>query len=155
MERQQEMSKPIIPYGENGKSGTGTVSQEGQQVPMESRSQETLAQDLMSVVCSRDNLNRAYKRVKSNKGAPGIDGMTVKELGSYIREHKEEIISSLKEGRYRPEAVKGVEIPKAKGGVRQLGIPTVLDRLIQQAIHQVLEPLFEPMFSNSSYGFRP
>ncbi len=145
----------IIPYGNIGKSGTGAESREGQQVPMESRAKETLAQDLMEVVCSRDNLNRAYKRVKSNKGVAGVDGMTVDALGSYIRTHKDEIVSSLKEGRYRPNVVKGVEIPKAKGGIRQLGIPTVLDRVIQQAIHQALEPLFEPLFSHSSYGFRP
>lgn len=81
--------------------------------------------------------------------------MSVNELSAYIKAHKEELVSSLIEGRYQPQAVKGVEIPKPKGGTRQLGIPTVLDRLIQQAIHQVLEPIFEPKFSNSSYGFRP
>ena len=149
------MSSIIIPHGERGKSGTGTASNEVQQVSVESTRKETLAQDLMEVVCSRSNLNRAYKRVKSNKGAPGIDGMTIEELGPYIKRHKEEIVSSLLAGRYQPQAVKGVEIPKPKGGTRQLGIPTVLDRLIQQAIHQVLEPIFEPRFSNSSYGFRP
>lgn len=149
------MSRRIIPHGECGKSGTGTAACEGQQVSVESTAKETLAQDLMEVVCSRINLNRAYKRVKSNKGSPGLDGMTVEELGPYIKMHKDEIVSSLLEGRYQPQAVKGVEIPKPKGGTRQLGIPTVLDRLIQQAIYQVLEPIFEPRFSNSSYGFRP
>lgn len=149
------MNRGIIPYGERGKSGTDTASSEGQQVPMESRAKETLAQDLMRVVCSKSNLNRAYKRVKSNKGAAGVDGMPVDELSAYIKNHKEEIIASLMEGRYQPQAVRGVEIPKPKGGTRQLGIPTVLDRLIQQAIQQVLEPIFEPKFSNSSYGFRP
>lgn len=145
----------IIPHGEGGESGTVTALCEGQQISMESKTKETLAQNLMEVVCSRNNLNRAYKRVKSNKGAAGIDGMTVEELGPYIQGHKEEIINSLLEGRYKPKAVRGVEIPKAKGGKRQLGIPTVLDRLIQQAIHQVLEPIFDPRFSESSYGFRP
>jgi RNA-directed DNA polymerase len=149
------MSRIFIPYGDGGKSGAGAASNEVRQVSVESEAKETLAQDLMQVVCSRNNLNRAYKRVKSNKGAAGVDGMTISELGAYIRLHKEEIISSLIEGRYQPQAVKGVEIPKPKGGTRQLGIPTVLDRLIQQAIHQVLEPIFEPRFSNSSYGFRP
>ena len=149
------MSRVFIPHGVGGKGGTGTAAREGQQVSVESRAKETLAQDLMQVVCSRNNLNRAYKRVKSNKGVAGVDGMTVNELGAYIRVHKEDLVSSLIEGRYQPQAVKGVEIPKPKGGTRQLGIPTVLDRLIQQAIHQVLEPIFEPMFSNSSYGFRP
>lgn len=145
----------IITHGTCGKGGTGAAIFEGQQVSVESTAKETLAQDLMSVVCSRDNLNRAYKRVKSNKGAPGLDGMTIEELGPYIKMRKEEIVRSLLEGRYQPQVVKGVEIPKPKGGMRQLGIPTVLDRLIQQAIHQVLEPLFEPRFSASSYGFRP
>ena len=149
------MSRLIITHGEGGKGGTGTAACEGRQVSVESTAKDTLAQDLMSVVCSKDNLNRAYKRVKSNKGAPGIDGMTIEELGPYIKMHKEEIVRSLLEGRYQPHGVKGVEIPKPKGGTRQLGIPTVLDRLIQQAIHQVLEPLFEPRFSASSYGFRP
>lgn len=149
------MSRTFIPHGERGKSGTGTAAYEGQQVSVESTAKETLAQDLMAIVCSRSNLNRAYKRVKSNKGAPGIDGMTIEELGSYILIHKDEIVSSLLDGRYQPQMVKGVEIPKPKGGTRQLGIPTVLDRLVQQAIHQVLEPIFEPRFSNSSYGFRP
>ncbi|HHI9467456.1 TPA: group II intron reverse transcriptase/maturase [Legionella anisa] len=149
------MSRRIISHGACGKSGTGTATREEQQVSVESTQKETLAQDLMEVVCSRSNLNRAYKRVKSNKGSPGLDGMTVEELGPYIKLHKDEIVSSLLEGRYQPQAVKGVEIPKPKGGIRQLGIPTVLDRLIQQALYQVLEPIFEPRFSNSSYGFRP
>jgi hypothetical protein len=100
MEWQQEMNRQNIPYGDNGKSGAGDESFEGQQISVESLAKETLAQDLMTVVCSKSNLNRAYKRVKSNKGAAGVDGMTVSELGSYIREHKEEIITSLKEGRY-------------------------------------------------------
>jgi RNA-directed DNA polymerase len=149
------MSKLIITHGACGKGRTGAATCEGRQVSVESTEKETLAQDLMKIVCSRDNLNRAYKRVKSNKGGPGIDGMTVDELGSYIKVHKDEIVLSLLEGRYQPQAVKGVEIPKSKGGTRQLGIPTVLDRLVQQAVHQVLDPLFEPKFSGSSYGFRP
>ena len=149
------MSKPIITHVVRGKGGTGTATYEGRQVSVESTEKETLAQDLMKIICSRGNLNRAYKRVKSNKGASGVDGMTIDELGPYIKMHKDEIVLSLVEGRYQPQAVKGVEIPKPKGGTRQLGIPTVLDRLVQQAIHQVLEPLFEPKFSDSSYGFRP
>lgn len=127
----------------------------GRQVLVVSMTRQTLTQDLMQIVCSRSNLNRAYKRVKSNKGAPGVDGMSVDELGGYIRENKVRIVSSLLDGTYKPNTVRGVTIPKAKGGTRQLGIPTVLDRLVQQAIHQVLEPIFEPRFSDSSYGFRP
>lgn len=149
------MSKIVIPYVNNGKSGTGTVLNEGQQIFLELTAKETLAQDLMKIVCHRDNLNRAYKRVKSNKGAAGVDGMSIDELGTYIMENREEIVSSLMEGRYKPQEVKGVNIPKPKGGTRLLGIPTVLDRVIQQAIYQALEPIFEPRFSDSSYGFRP
>jgi RNA-directed DNA polymerase len=108
----------------------------------------------MERVCERENLNRAYKRVKGNKGAPGIDGMTVGELAGWIKEHKEGLVSSLLDGSYRPQAVKGVEIPKPSGGKRQLGIPTVVDRLVQQAIQQELDPILDPTFSESSYGFR-
>ena len=100
------MSKLIITHGACGKGRTGAATCEGRQVSVESTEKETLAQDLMKIVCSRDNLNRAYKRVKSNKGGPGIDGMTVEELGSYIKVHKDEIVLSLLEGRYQPQAVK-------------------------------------------------
>lgn len=149
------MKRKFITPGRGGDGGTGTAATEGRQVFEASTEQETLAQDLMQAVCSRDNLNRAYKRVKANKGGPGIDGMTVDALGPYIREHKEAIVVALLSGQYRPQPIRGVSIPKASGGQRQLGIPTVLDRLIQQAIHQVLEPIFDPKFSDSSYGFRP
>jgi len=106
-------------------------------------------------VCNRENLNRAYKRVKANKGSAGVDGMTVHALKTWLAEHKENLIASLLDGSYQPQLVRGVEIPKPGGGVRQLGIPTVVDRLVQQAILQVLEPLLDPSFSESSYGFRP
>lgn len=114
-----------------------------------------LAVGLMERVCERANLNRAYKRVKSNKGAPGIDGLTVDELGDYIRLHKEHLIKSLLDGSFEPQPVRQVMIPKPGGGERKLGIPTSVDRLVQQAILQVLDPLFDPGFSESSYGFRP
>jgi RNA-directed DNA polymerase len=109
----------------------------------------------MERVCDPKNLNRAYKRVKANGGAPGVDGRTVPELRTWLAEHKEELVRSLLEGSYRPEPVREVEIPKPSGGTRQLGIPTVLDRLVQQAILQVLDPLLDPTFSESSFGFRP
>lgn len=114
-----------------------------------------LTDNLMERICDRDNLNRAYRKVKANKGAPGVDGMTLDDLSSWIAAHKDTLIASLLEGRYQPQPVRGVQIPKPGGGVRQLGIPTVVDRLVQQAVLQVLEPLFDPTFSNSSYGFRP
>ena len=110
---------------------------------------------LMEMICERQNLNRAYKRVKANRGSPGVDGMTVGELGAWLAAHKEELIANLLDGSYRSRVVRGVEIPKPGGGMRQLGIPTVADRLVQQAILQVLDPLLDPTFSESSYGFRP
>ncbi len=110
---------------------------------------------LMEAVVARENLLDAYRRVMSNKGAAGVDGMPVEQLLPHLQEHWAQIKESLLNGTYQPQAVRCVEIPKPSGGVRQLGIPTVVDRLIQQALHQVLSPLFEPDFSESSYGFRP
>jgi len=110
---------------------------------------------LMSAVLERSNLHRAYDRVVRNKGAPGVDGMTVAEFKGYLKIHWPEIRAQLETGRYRPAPVRKVEIPKPGGGRRMLGIPTVLDRFIQQALHQVLSPLFEGTFSEHSYGFRP
>ena len=110
---------------------------------------------LMEAVVARENLLDAYARVMSNKGAAGVDGMPVEQLLPHLQEHWAQIKESLLNGTYQPQAVRCVEIPKPNGGVRQLGIPTVVDRLVQQALHQVLSPLFEPGFSESSYGFRP
>src|SRR3990172_7156638 len=106
-------------------------------------------------VFERGNMLTALKRVESNKGAAGIDGMEVKELSGYLKAHWLEVRAALESGTYRPSPVRRVEIPKPDGGVRRLGIPTVLDRLIQQAIAQVLTPMFEQVFSPHSYGFRP
>lgn len=114
-----------------------------------------LTVNLMEEVTDRDNLNRAYRRVKANKGAAGVDGLTVGDLKAWIAAHKDEFIASLLNGSYQPQPVRGVQIPKAGGGVRQLGIPTVVDRLVQQAVLQVLEKLLDPTFSASSFGFRP
>jgi len=111
--------------------------------------------ELMSAVLERGNMKRAYDRVLRNKGAPGVDGMTVEGLKPFLKAQWPAIKVQLQEGRYRPSAVRKVEIPKPGGGRRMLGIPTVLDRLIQQALHQVMSPLFEAEFSNHSYGFRP
>lgn len=113
------------------------------------------AADLMRAVVERKNMWKALQRVEGNKGAAGEDGMAVSELREHLREQWPRIKEELLEGRYRPRPVLRVEIPKADGGVRRLGIPTVVDRLIQQAILQVLSPIFEPTFSASSYGFRP
>ncbi len=103
----------------------------------------------------RDNMKAALKRVKSNKGSPGVDGMTVEELPAYLNANWENLRAQLLDGSYQPQAVRQQEIRKSGGGVRKLGIPTVVDRLIQQAILQVLQPRFDPTFSEHSYGFRP
>jgi len=117
--------------------------------------QRALTRGLMEQVVGPANLNRAFRRVRANKGAPGVDGMTVDELGTWLVGNKDELIAGLLSGDYEPEPVKGLKIPKPGGGMRQLGIPTVIDRLVQQAILQVLEPIFDSTFSESSYGFRP
>ncbi len=112
--------------------------------------------NLMEKILLGDNLNIAYKKVKSNRGAGGVDGMSVDELLPYLRESQEQLIQKIKKGKYKPNPVRRVEIPKEeKGKVRKLGIPTVVDRLVQQAIAQVLSPIYEEQFSDNSYGFRP
>jgi retron-type reverse transcriptase len=106
-------------------------------------------------VFGRNNLLLALKCVESNGGAPGIDGMTVQEMRPWLKEHRPEVRAALDGGSYKPSPVRRVEIPKPDGGVRLVGIPRVIDRLIQQAIAQALTPLIEPRFSDHSYGFRP
>lgn len=113
------------------------------------------ALELIEVITSKENLNRAYKKVVKNKGAGGTDEMTVKELGNYIRENKDSIVSSLRNRTYMPKPVRRVYIPKSNGKKRPLGIPTVLDRTIQQAIAQPISDIYEKIFSEYSYGFRP
>lgn len=110
---------------------------------------------LLNEFLSDDNLKIAKQRVKKNKGASGIDGMEVKELDEYLSKHLDEIKEQIRNKKYSPKPVKRVEIPKPDGGVRNLGVPTVVDRFVQQAIAQVLTPIYEPKFSESSYGFRP
>lgn len=115
----------------------------------------TLTQDLMERVCELSNLRKAYRQVVSNRGRAGVDRMTVDELASWASKNIETLRQSLLNGSYQPQAVRGVSIPKPSGGKRTLGIPTVVDRLVQQAILQVLQPLCDPHFSEHSYGFRP
>ena len=146
--------------------GNGMASAKQLALPLESPGDEPVAgnrEDSHSVqpspwmarVLSRDNLNRALKQVRRNKGAPGIDGMTVDELPDYLRKHWPEIRQQLLQQTYRPKPVRRVTIPKANGGSRPLGIPTVLDRFIQQAIAQIIQQDWEPRFHPHSYGFRP
>lgn len=112
--------------------------------------------NLLDLILRKENLNNAYKRVKSNKGAGGIDGMQVDELLPYLRENQNTLIQEIRMGKYKPNPVRRVEIPKeTKGEFRKLGIPTVVDRVIQQAITQELTPIYEEQFSENSFGFRP
>ncbi len=111
--------------------------------------------DLLEKILERDNLNRAFKRVKANNGAPGVDGMTIDETLSWLKENNRELVDRIRQGKYTPKPVRRVEIPKPDGGVRKLGIPTVTDRIIQQAMAQRMIPIFEPLFSDDSYGYRP
>lgn len=111
--------------------------------------------DILGKILDKDNLNRAYKRVKANKGAPGVDGMTIEEALPWLKEHNQELTERIRKGHYTPSPVRRVKIPKPDGGIRKLGIPTVVDRIIQQAITQQLMPIFEPLFLDGSYGYRP
>lgn len=136
--------------------GEAPNDQRSEEVPMAARVTERSGKcDLMEMVVRRPNLQNALKRVRSNKGSPGIDGMTVDELSAHLREHWEAIREQLLAGTYRPQMVKRQLIPKGGGGMRELGIPTVLDRFIQQAILQVLQSELDGGFSRHSYGFRP
>ena len=129
----------------------------GIEPPMAKQEPESPAEDerLMEAICDRENLWKALTKVRSNKGSPGEDGMTVFQLQDYLQEHWPAIREQLYLGTYQPQPVKRVEIPKPDGGVRKLGIPTVLDRFIQQAVLQVLQAQWDPTFSEHSYGFRP
>ena len=111
--------------------------------------------DILSRILDKDNLNRAHKRVKANKGAPGIDGMTIEASLLWLRENHKELVEKIRKGKYTPSPVRRVEIPKPDGGTRKLGIPTVIDRIIQQAMAQQLMPIFEPLFAEDSFGYRP
>jgi RNA-directed DNA polymerase len=149
---QLELALPMAGRGEAPRA-----KEQGTEPDMAERVTESPAsgEQTMEEVCQRDNLIRAWKRVKSNRGSPGVDGMTVDELKKYLNEHWPEIREQLLEGTYKPQPVKRVEIPKPGGGKRKLGIPTVLDRFIQQAVMQVMQKEWDPTFSEHSYGFRP
>ena len=143
-------------HGVSGEGGTGSGTFVECQSLSASAKGRALTEYLMERVCARNNLNRAYKRVKANKGSAGVYGMIINDLKSWLDIHKDSLIASLLDGSYHPQAVLGVEIPKPGGkGMRQLGIPTVIDRLVQQAILQVLGLFLDPTFSDSSFGFRP
>jgi len=147
-----------LAFGEEGRSEAPMAPCEGSETLTAKRISESPAKNneqLMEEVCERENCLQALKRVKSNKGSAGIDGMTVDALTVYLKEHWPAIREQLLSGTYKPQPVKRVEIPKPDGGVRQLGIPTVLDRMVQQAVMQVLQLRWDAEFSEHSHGFRP
>jgi RNA-directed DNA polymerase len=146
-----------LAFKEGTKSEARSPSSEGTEAPVAKCNAESLAPSgqWMESVCQRENLWQAFKRVKGNGGSPGIDGMTVDDFAGYLKQHWLAIREQLLSGTYQPQPVRRVEIPKPDGGMRKLGIPTVLDRLIQQAVMQVLQRSWDHTFSASSYGFRP
>jgi len=158
MAKETQTSRAEMPDTTPGGSGRNPRGSGGGVSSATARREDTCpeTENVMEVVVERENMRRAYRRVVSNRGSAGGDGMSVEELKPYLREHWARIKEELLEGRYDPQPVLRVEIPKPGGkGMRKLGIPTVVDRLIQQAVHQVLSPLFDPDFSETSYGFRP
>lgn len=152
---QMELPLDSTGHGVIGEGGTGPDAHEARQVFPAADKKRALTQDLMERVASLANLMEAARRVLRNKGAAGVDGMTVRDLKRWFSEHWRELQERLETGQYRPQTVLGVQIPKPGGGMRQLGIPTVIDRVVQQALLQVLDPLLDPTFSESSFGFRP
>jgi RNA-directed DNA polymerase len=157
MSRKRQKNQLLLAFMAEDRDEFPTAAVEGTELPVAKRNSEspTRTDSLMEEVCQRDNLWKALTRVRANKGAPGVDGMTVRELRKYLKRHWPKIREQLLTGTYRPQAVKRVEIPKPDGGVRKLGIPTVLDRFIQQAVQQVLGARWDRTFSEHSYGFRP
>lgn len=149
----QKLGKPRWPLGSVGEAYVPTVRDEAR--PAYHNQEGSGRDDLLTQVLSRENMAAAWKRVKANKGSAGVDGLTIEETGAYLKEQWPQIREEIISGTYRPQAVRRVEIPKPTGGTRELGIPTVIDRMIQQALLQVLQPLIDPTFSEFSYGFRP
>jgi RNA-directed DNA polymerase len=154
---QRQKNQLVLAFGEEGRSEAPRTSAEGTESSTAKRGTESpaIGDQWMEEVCERENCKQALARVKANKGSPGADGMTVQELPEYLKQHWPAIREQLLSGTYKPQPVKRVEIPKPDGGVRKLGIPTVLDRFVQQAVMQVLQRKWDPTFSEHSYGFRP
>jgi len=157
MSDQRQKNQLVLAFPEESRSEAPTASREGTESLAAKRKAESpaIGEPLMEEVCERENCKQAWARVKANKGSPGVDGMTVHDLPGHLKQHWPAIREQLLSGTYRPQPVKRVEIPKPDGGVRKLGIPTVLDRFIQQAVMQVLQGRWDRTFSNHSYGFRP
>jgi RNA-directed DNA polymerase len=156
MSDKRQKNQLVLAFTEEGRSEAPKASQEGTESRTAKCETERPArhEQLMEEVCKRENCWQAYKRVKANKKSPGIDGRKAGELSGYLQQHWPTIREQLLNGTYQPQPVRRVEIPKPDGGVRKLGIPTVLDRLIQQAVMQVLQRRCDPTFSEHSHGFR-
>src|SRR5256886_16587495 len=157
MSDKRQKNQLVLAFTEEGRSEAPKASQEGTESLTAKCETERPAshEQLMEEVCERENCRQAYKRVKANKGRPGIDGMKVGELSGYLKQHWPSIREQLLRGTYQPQPVRRVEIPKPDGGVRKLGIPTGLDRFIQQAVMQGLQRRWDRAFSEHSYGFWP
>ena len=157
MSGKRQKTQYSLALAPNGRGETRAVGSPRAEPLMAKPAPESPAvtEQLMEEVCDRENLQSAWKRVQRNQGSPGVDGMSIDDAKDYLREHWPSIRSRLLDGTYQPQPVKRVEIPKPDGGVRKLGVPCVVDRLIQQAVLQVLQELWDPTFSEHSYGFRP
>lgn len=157
MSSKRQKTQLLLAFAAESRDEFPMAVEGGTELPVTKRDAQspTQTESLMEEVCRRDNLWQALKRVQANKGAPGVDGMTVRKLPKYLKRHWPKIREQLLAGTYRPQPVKRVEIPKPDGGVRKLGIPTALDRFIQQAVLQVLQERWDRTFSEHSYGFRP
>jgi RNA-directed DNA polymerase len=157
MDDKRQKNQLVLAFMEEGRSEAPTASMEGTESSTGKRGMESpaITEPLMEEVCERENCKQALKRVKANKGSAGVDGMTVQQLPEFLKQHWPAIREQLLSGTYKPQPVRRVEMPKPDGGVRKLGIPTVLDRFIQQAVMQVLQGRWDRTFSDHSYGFRP
>jgi RNA-directed DNA polymerase len=157
MSSKRQKNQLLLAFAAESRSEPPMAAEEGTELLVAKREAQSPTQtnSLMEEVCQRDNLWQALKRVQANKGAAGLDGMTVRQLPKYLKRHWPKIREQLLAGTYRPQPVKRTEIPKPDGGVRKLGIPTALDRFIQQAVLQVLQARWDRTFSEHSYGFRP
>ena len=157
MSDKRQKNQLVLAFLDESRSEAPRVSREGTESLAVKREVESpaIGEPLMEEVCERENCKQALARVKANKGSPGVDGMRVCDLPGYLKEHWPAIREQLLNGTYRPQPVRRVKIPKPDGGMRKLGIPTVLDRWIQQAVMQVLQKRWDRTFSEHSYGFRP
>ncbi len=157
MSDKRQKNQLVLAFLEEKRSEAPRASVEGTESLTAKRQPESpaIGESLMEAVCERENCKQALKRVRANKGSPGMDGMTVHELPGFLQQHWPVIREQLLSGTYKPQPVRLVEIPKPDGGVRKLGIPTVLDRFTQQAVLQVLQKRWDRTFSEHSYGFRP